>query len=469
MKLTIDKRGVLVCWKIGGGGSRQSSEEMAAALALALATALPSSTPRRHVDPLIGTGGLAFGVGGDPPGAQRPFGLVKFSPDTSPANPKLWLEFEHYGGASFMDEYINAFSLLHMVGPGALDLGTLGVMPIGEPGRARQLHGARARYSHTNESAAPGRYRVALTPAGAEQPLTVDLTATHHVAAIRLTPAPGATPPETLSLLIDPRHTLQASSPDPGADSGAQNCSITVDTSAGAISGHLIDRGGLTSRIPSSASPSPFTPGDASPPHGGLDLWFHAVFPGSKLDASCSGLVESDGALRFAAGQQPLSAAGNVSAVACLPLAGRNSVTALIGVSTISATHARRNLEAEVGGRDFDALVTEAEKEWDERLGVLEVVDEPGEEPLGPSLLTPFWTAVYHTLMAPSTYSEVGGEYMGFDQRVHTLQDAADRQLSDMSIWDVSSTQVYRLSILLPVDRVRCVGGGLRRIGAGTR
>ena len=104
-----------------------------------LATALlaPARTPRSYVDPLIGTGGLMYGVGGDPPGgkpstmihlsppnksmrrwdavswdaapdsscccfcgaAQRPFGLVKFSPDTTPSNPALWTDFEHYSGA----------------------------------------------------------------------------------------------------------------------------------------------------------------------------------------------------------------------------------------------------------------------------------------------------------------------------------------------------------------------------------
>ena len=61
----------------------------------------PDRAPIEWVDPLIGTGGHLYGVGGDPPGAQVPFGLVKFSPDTTPITESLWLDFEHYGGANY--------------------------------------------------------------------------------------------------------------------------------------------------------------------------------------------------------------------------------------------------------------------------------------------------------------------------------------------------------------------------------
>ena len=52
---------------------------LAAVALLAVARVVGSRSPREYVDPIIGTGGLAFGVGGDPPGAQVPFGLVKIS------------------------------------------------------------------------------------------------------------------------------------------------------------------------------------------------------------------------------------------------------------------------------------------------------------------------------------------------------------------------------------------------------
>ena len=447
---------------------------LAAVALLAVARVVGSRSPREYVDPIIGTGGLAFGVGGDPPGAQVPFGLVKISPDTTPADPKLWLEFEHYSGAAHMDEYITAFSLLHMVGPGALDLGAIGIMPIGEAACAVVPEsGARAAYSHANESATPGHYSVTLTPARATQPITVELTATRHAAIMRLTPVTGAggggaaaAPRTLLSVLFDPRHALtdpERTSKDP-ADRAAKNCSVTVDSRSNTISGHMIDDGGLSGRIPSADSPSLFVPGDASPARGGLDVWFHAVFPDSTLEPSCSGLVEpGSGSLRFANASSglpdgQLTAAGNTSAFACLPLGEDGSVTIVIGVSTISADHARRNIDVErAASRSFDSLVAAAQAEWDSRLGVVELLEpeqedekkeEEGggdEEALPDSLLVPWWTAMYHTLMAPSTYSEAGGDYLGFDMAVHTLEPPApggreDRMLSDMSIWDTHRT-----------------------------
>jgi putative alpha-1,2-mannosidase len=74
----------------------------ALALMTTCTTTVPADTaPIEWVDPLIGTGGHMYGVGGDPPGAQVPFGLVKFSPDTTPVADSLWLDFEHYGGANY--------------------------------------------------------------------------------------------------------------------------------------------------------------------------------------------------------------------------------------------------------------------------------------------------------------------------------------------------------------------------------
>lgn len=82
-----------------------------------------------------------------------------------------------------------------------------------------------------------------------------------------------------------------------------------------------------------------------------------------------------------------------------------------------------------------------------------------------------FFTALYHALLAPTTYSDVNGEYLGFDNKVHNInQDYAqyaDRLvnvagaprnprsvppafLSDMSIWDVHRTEFPLLAMIVP-------------------
>ena len=232
-----------------------------------------------------------------------------------------------------------------MVGPGALDLGALGIMPIGEAQKAIALNGAKSKYSHATESARPGHYTALLTPAGAEQPVQVELAATSHAAVMRITPKPAAdaAAPDTLSVLIDLRHVLNANR--------AKNCSVTVDVKAGTISGHMVDDGGLSGRSPSTV-----------PGQGGLDLWFHAVFPAQTLEASCTGIV-SNGEVLTAASEPwaPLAVGGNVSAFACVNTTSAPEMVVVVGVSTVSAAHAVANIAAEGADQDFDSLVSVAE------------------------------------------------------------------------------------------------------------
>ena len=398
-------------------------------------TTATNTLPRELVDPWIGTGGLGFGVGGNPPGAQRPFGLVKFSPDTVPDIELLWEKFQHYGGANWPDNKIRAFSLTHMAGPGALDLGAVGIMPIGGPEAAKELHGATAKFSHANETATPGYFKVRLTPQGGLLPaeVEVELTATLHTAVMRLTPV--APSQKSVSFLFDPRHCLNG-------HASAQNRSVEVGTFEGTfgtelyVSGHMLNHGELSGRF------------------GGIDMYFHATFPDSAVDELKTGIVDN-GLLRlYKPGGGTLTAKGNVSAFAGLLLSADNngSGTAVVGVSCVSLEQAKRNSVAQVGTKSFDELVAEAYADWDARMAVVEIgaTDEEASNE------TPFWTALYHTLISPSTYSESGGRYMGFNQAnappfpIMTLDSDSDRHLSDMSIWDTHRSWNPLTNLLQP-------------------
>jgi putative alpha-1,2-mannosidase len=107
-------------------------------------------------------------------------------------------------------------------------------------------------------------------------------------------------------------------------------------------------------------------------------------------------------------------------------------------------------------------------------MSVFELVPEAGEDDLPASLLTPWWTAVYHTLMGVSTYSEVGGDYIGFDGgagsgfgELKTLEPTdppfVDRQLSDMSLWDTHRSW-NPLMVLVQPDIATAVARSLVRM-----
>ncbi len=122
-------------------------------------------------------------------------------------------------------------------------------------------------------------------------------------------------------------------------------------------------------------------------------------------------------------------------------LAKSHTLDYKIGVSYVSVENARENLKAENPGWDFAAVRTAAEKRWDECLGRIEV------EGTNPDRITQFYSHLYHTLIHPNVCSDVNGEYMGADNKVHTTRS---KQYTSFSNWDTYRTQIQLLSMLEP-------------------
>ena len=152
--------------------------------AAALACLLPASTAAaaeedlaRHVDPMIGT----FAPGFVFPGPAVPFGMVQNSPDTRG-------EFA-YSGYLYTDPAIQGFSLVHLSGPGVKKGGDIPVMPVlGEPSDDPVEN--QSTFSHTNEHAEPGYYRVFLD----KPATTVELAASTRAAMQRYAFPPAGAP-----------------------------------------------------------------------------------------------------------------------------------------------------------------------------------------------------------------------------------------------------------------------------------
>ncbi|SHN29719.1 lectin [Actinacidiphila paucisporea] len=110
------------------------------------ATPAGVTDPASLVNPLLGTsnGGNTF------PGADTPFGMVSWSPDTSSRPPG--------GNYAYSDNVVTGFSLNHISGPGCGAMGDIPVLPtIGTVDG-----GATQTFSHSNESASAGAYAVTL-------------------------------------------------------------------------------------------------------------------------------------------------------------------------------------------------------------------------------------------------------------------------------------------------------------------
>ena len=136
---------------------------------LAMTMAACVSPRVTEVDPFIGTGfhGHTF------PGATTPNGLVQLSPDTRTE------DWDACSGYHYSDDAILGFSHTHLSGTGCADLGDFLFTPA--VGEVQEVDGQYVidplPFSHANERALPGFYKVSFPERGVD----VSLTATAHV------------------------------------------------------------------------------------------------------------------------------------------------------------------------------------------------------------------------------------------------------------------------------------------------
>ena len=124
--------------------------------------------------------------------------------------------------------------------------------------------------------------------------------------------------------------------------------------------------------------------------------------------------------LRFAGGDQPL--------------------LVRVGLSAVSIEGAKANLKAELTGWDFRGTVAKADRKWEEQLQKIQVVGGT------PDQRAIFYTAMYHTMTAPSVFCDVDGKYRGSDGEVH-LPSPLTSQTSNFKL-QTSKFKVQRSKII---------------------
>lgn len=119
----------------------------------------------------------------------------------------------------------------------------------------------------------------------------------------------------------------------------------------------------------------------------------------------------------------------------------KKNVQYKIGVSYVSVENARENLKAENTGWDFAQIQSQAEAKWNHYLSKIEV------EGTNPDRTTQFYTHLYRSFIHPNVCSDVNGEYMGADFRVHKSRS---KHYTSFSNWDTYRTQIQLLAMLDP-------------------
>jgi hypothetical protein len=122
-----------------------------------------------------------------------------------------------------------------------------------------------------------------------------------------------------------------------------------------------------------------------------------------------------------------------------------STVTLRVGISYVSVDNARKNLAAEnPQGTSFEQIRDGAYDAWRDQLRRIRIGGGTRDEQ------TTFYTALYHALLHPNVFSDVNGQYRGFDRQVHRVRDPQRTQYATFSGWDVYRSQIPLLALLEP-------------------
>ncbi|PXY46184.1 GH92 family glycosyl hydrolase [Flavobacterium hydrophilum] len=342
-----------------------------------------------YVDPFIGTGGHGHSY----PGATVPFGMLQVSPDNGVSG------WDWCSGYHHSDSIVSGFSHLHLSGTGIGDLADILFMPTNRKldlttkTTSRDQLPYKSKYTHVNEKAAPGSYQVFL-----EDPkINVELTSSQRTAHHKYT----FTKNDKQSVVIDLGFAINW-------DKALKTGIIIEDEFT--ISGYRYSTGWAKNQ----------------------KVFFVAKFSKPITESVLTAdkqIVNSKKA-----------EAENTSAQLFFDPKNSDELFVKVALSSVSVANAKDNLDGEKV--NFDHTKSQAVSIWNTALNKIKV-----ETPVD-SLKTMFYTAMYHTQVAPVTYSDKNGQFRKEDDQIVTAKDYT--AYSTLSLWDTFRAENPLLTLLAP-------------------
>ncbi|MBV2227709.1 MAG: GH92 family glycosyl hydrolase [Sphingobacterium mizutaii] len=328
----------------------------------------------KYVDPFIGTGGHGHTF----PGATVPFSLVQLSPDNG-KNGWDWVSGYHFSADS-----IAGFSHMHLSGTGIGDWLDIAIMPLNQPVNKKDFD-TRIKFSHNNEKASPGYYEVRL-----DNGIQARLTSTERVGLHNYT-FPKNTEP---TIRLDLGH--------------AYNWDRPMDTEIKILND-------------STAIGKRYSYGWANQQHIYFAIRFNKPFNSYLLNGNKTNEKQIS--------QLNNSRQGPVNAVNAQFIFQKiDQVDLKVALSTSSAEKAVDALN-EIPNWDFNQVKSNAENQWEKELGKIKV------ESTDETLKKIFYSALYHTAVSPTLYSDQDGEYKNYKGEFHKMNNA-DQRYTLFSLWD---------------------------------
>lgn len=328
-----------------------------------------------YVDPFIGTAGHGHCF----PGAAVPFGGIQLSPD-NPRNGWDWCSGYHYS-----DSIISSFSHTHLSGTGIGDLQDIRLLPVitkpdsGE-NTASYIRKNYARFSHDNEQAEPGYYRVKF-----DNGIITELS---------VTPRCG------FHYYQYPAHSVHGLTLDLTT---ASNWDRSTESSIKKLNNRTLQG--------------------------------YRKSTGWAKDQRVYFTIEFSQDVEVFAGKNTFSPLGNGQKIVCdscyawIDFGDKtDKILAKISLSSANVDGTEANLKKELPHWSFDKVKRDAKQSWRKLLSQIKAEGKNEKD------LRIFYTALYHAFLAPYTFSDVNGNFKGPDHEIHSVQKHT--QYTVFSFWD---------------------------------
>ena len=333
-------------------------------------SSLSTADYTEYVNPFIGTDFM----GNTYPGAQAPFGMVQLSPDNGLPG------WDRISGYFYPDSTIAGFSHTHLSGTGAGDLYDISFMPVTFPYQEGEAPlGIYSKFSHQDESASAGYYQVRLK----DYDINVELTATERCGIQRYT-----FPKAKAAIFLNLKK--------------AMNWDFTNDSRIEVVDSVTIQ--GYR-----------FSDGWARDQRVYFRTRFSKPFKNSSIDTTA--IIKEGKRI-------------GTAMIARFDFDTQKGEQILVStaLSGVSMEGAAKNLQAEVPEDDFDKYLAKTKANWNDQLSKIEIQTKDRDEKVK------FYTALYHSMIAPTIYSDVDGSYYGPDKKVHKADGWVN--YSTFSLWD---------------------------------
>lgn len=368
------------------------------------------------VKPIIGTQRMGHVY----PGATAPFGMVQLSPDTDTIpyavngkyNPDV---YKYCAGYQYDDKTIVGFSHTHFSGTGHSDLGDFLIMPTTgnlqlNPGTAAApLKGFRSTFSHENEIAEAGYYKVKLD----NYNITAELTASTRVGMHQYT-FPKT---DQAHIILD----LMAGIYNYDEKNVWTYIRVVNDT---LITGYKQTNGWARTRTIYFAMSfsKPFKN------YGQKNFDEKQVYRGfwRKFDQE---------------NNFPEIAGKKIRMFFNFDTEANEKIKIKFALSPVSQKNALQNLIEEIPHWDFEKIKKQTQDSWNQELNKIQIDATLDDK-------TNFYTAMYHAFITPTVYEDKNGEYKGLDQDVHQANGFTN--YTTFSLWDTYRTLHPLFNVLQP-------------------